>query len=191
MEDETPQQDAALPEEQAEVLPDSNGDAQKPKSKRGRGPGPRGPYQRKEKISRLSVMQERALPLVMRCVNYDEIGRIVGAHPNTVREWLKHPAFKLAIAEARATLLDATIADIRLANQKAFATLERLCDHTDPRIAMKAAMAIAAFHIRNIELNDCMARLSRLEAYQGLGKDILLIPGPPGSPITELKAVNV
>jgi transposase-like protein len=121
---------------------------------------------------RLSRDQEQAIACLLSSPTVVEAAGRCGVHPNTLRAWMRQPAFAAAYAEARQELLRRTVHRMQLAMLAAVNALEKDCGAADFEQRFKAAELLLNTGIRAAEQLSLLERIEGLERLaKGEGDD--------------------
>jgi hypothetical protein len=112
--------------------------------------------------------KERAIAALLVSKTLDDAALQAGISLRTLKTWLKEKSFALAYRQARAMVLDRTVARLLAASGKAAETLEAALD-TDDRV--RAAKILLDQAVRGVELLDLAERIAALEHLVNRGND--------------------
>jgi hypothetical protein len=112
---------------------------------------------------RLGRKREQALAALLLHSTVAAAAEAAGVHEKTLRQWLKDPGFKAAYAEARAEVLERTVARLLRASESAVRTLEAALDAEKTADSIRAARAILDFAVKGAGELDHEARLAAME----------------------------
>lgn len=120
---------------------------------------------------RLSRDQEKAIAALMTSPNCTEAARKVGVHPNTIRVWLKQPAFLAAYDAAKDELLAKTIGRLQNDVFAANDALLKLLKDKDKSVVLRAVellhgTAVRATEVQGLtrQVGELLARIAELES---------------------------
>src|SRR5262245_25913002 len=112
---------------------------------------------------RLSRQQETAVSALLTSLTYDATAAKIGVHPNTIRAWMRLPAFAQAYETARKGLLNRTIGRLQ---HGLFAVTDSLVkDLGDPlpEVRHKAAELLMSCTARMTEIRALKKQLADLK----------------------------
>jgi hypothetical protein len=95
--------------------------------------------------------------------DYRPVAGAASVNEKTLRGWLKEPAFKAAYAQARAEVLERTVARLLRASESAVRTLEAALDAERTADRIRAARVILELAVKSTAELDLEARLAALE----------------------------
>ena len=118
----------------------------------------------------LTPRQLRYLSALLTTPRLDDAAKKAGVSVRQAREWRNRPAFRDALREARAGLLQDTTTAATGAMLEAVAVMWDMMGNADtpPSVRLAAARSLAELGPRLIEANDVNERLTRLEEKTGL-----------------------
>jgi hypothetical protein len=116
---------------------------------------------------RLSRKREQALAALLSHPTIATAASAAGVNEKTLRGWLKEPGFKAAYAEARAEILERTVARLLRASESAVRTLEAALDAERTADSIRAARIILELAVKGTAELDLEARLAALEQGDG------------------------
>jgi hypothetical protein len=114
---------------------------------------------------RMSRKREQALAALLMHPTIAAAATAAGVNERTLREWLREPGFKAAYAEARAEVLERTVARLLRASESAVRTLEAALDAEKTADAVRAARIILEIAVKGTAELDLEARLAALEDH--------------------------
>lgn len=118
----------------------------------------------KNDTNALSPRQIKALPILVAIPNCDEACKKVGISRNCYYEWLKIPAFKIALDEFRNAIVQEAIAQLKANSVKAADTLVSLTARNEnPSVQRAAANDILNHVMKFKEMMEFEERISALE----------------------------
>ena len=106
-------------------------------------------------------------------LTYQKVAEQAGVSEKTVRNRLADPAFKQKVAEARANMVERTMAAMTASSVAATQTLYQLLDAESENVRLGAARTIVELATKLRESYDLEARIAALEAQA---------PPPPREP---------
>lgn len=112
---------------------------------------------------KLTRKQELVVSCLLSEDTYDKVAVKAGVSVATLRRWLRLPDFLAAYRQARAQVVESTVAALQQASVKAVATLTRNLDCGVAAAENTAARLILEQSLKGVELMDVLARLEALE----------------------------
>jgi hypothetical protein len=114
----------------------------------------------------LSDVQRTALEALLQGCTQEEAARAVGMCPRTIRYWLRVPAFRQALQEARTDLWTETASYLQTQNREAVETLRAVMRDEKARgwERVAAAKALLDQSRKALEVDDVLLRLAEVEA---------------------------
>jgi hypothetical protein len=116
---------------------------------------------------KLSRRREAAIAALLAAPTVEAAAAMAGVGYRTLKGWLKEPGFKAAYAEARAEVLERSVARLLRASESAVRTLEAALDAEKTADAVRAARVILEIAVRGVAELDLEARLAALEQGDG------------------------
>ena len=110
-----------------------------------------------EELAIACLLSERSIPRAARAARMDV---------DTLRRWLRDPAFQAAYRDARRMVVEQAVARLQQSTGKAAKVLHEALDAAKPGDRIRAANSILDHAIGAIELTDLLARIEALEAMQ-------------------------
>jgi hypothetical protein len=120
----------------------------------------------RETTLELSDAQRMALELLLKGLTQEDAGSAVGMCGRTVRNWLRTPAFRTALQQARADTWTQTASMLQAHNHKAVETLYTVMTDATCRgwERVGAAKALLEQSRKAVELDDVQLRPAEVEA---------------------------
>jgi hypothetical protein len=121
---------------------------------------------------RLSRDQEKAIAALLVAPTLGAAADQAGVHPNTLRSWMRQPAFAAAYAEARQELLRRTVHRMQAAMLTAVVALEKDCGSEVFEQRFQAAGLLLHTGLKAAEQLNLLERVEGLERLaRGEGGD--------------------
>jgi hypothetical protein len=112
--------------------------------------------------TKMDRLQERAIAALLDEPTITEAAAAVGIDESTLRAWLRNPAFREAYRQARADVLERTVARLVALTGEAVETLRRNLSAARAGDQIRAATAILGHVTRGLEVHDLATQLREL-----------------------------
>ena len=111
----------------------------------------------------LTTKQLNLIPIILKGDSMESVAKEAGIERGTIYRWLKDPAFKQRLEEARQEVFEDGLNRLKTATDKAAQKMIELLDSKDPTARRLAAKDILTFAFRSFETRELEARIERIE----------------------------
>jgi hypothetical protein len=111
----------------------------------------------------LTRKQRQAIPHLIGSRSYEEGRKLAKVGQRTLYRWLKEPAFKGALEDARKSVIDSALEKLKSSIAQAVQTLTDTMAEGEPALRVRAAALILEYFFKTRELQDFETRLKNIE----------------------------
>jgi hypothetical protein len=122
-----------------------------------------------KELNNTELRQERTILALLAEPSIEAAAKSAQVADVTIWRWMKQPAFRAKLREARRAVVEAAIGRLQQAATEAVSTLQRNLTCGTPSVEVRAAATILDQAVKAVELFDLAERVEHLEARLGDG----------------------